>query len=59
VLLVIVSAPLGLLGAHGQQWLGPVQRLDLRLLVDDNTKAWSGGLRQGPTISRILSTNCG
>lgn len=32
--LVIVRVPLGLAGAHGQQRLGPVQRLDLRLLVD-------------------------
>ena len=32
--LVVVRVPLGLAGAHGQQRLGSVQRLDLRLLVD-------------------------
>ena len=32
--LVVVRVPLGLAGAHGQQRLGSVERLDLRLLVD-------------------------
>jgi hypothetical protein len=33
VTLVIVGAPLGLAGAHRQQWLGAVERLDLALFV--------------------------
>src|SRR5262249_21120699 len=32
--LVVMSAALSLAGAHRQQRLGPIKRLDLRLLVD-------------------------
>ena len=32
--LVVVRVPLGLAGAHGQQRLGSVQRLDLRLFTN-------------------------
>ena len=34
VTLVVVAAPLGLAGAHGQQRLSAIERLHLRLLVD-------------------------
>jgi hypothetical protein len=43
--LVVVGPPLDLPGAHRQQPLGPVEGLDLRLLVDQSTSARSGGLR--------------
>jgi hypothetical protein len=41
---VVVGAPLDLSRAHGQQRLGPVQRLDLALLVDAQNQ---GALRRG------------
>jgi hypothetical protein len=31
---IVVAASFDLVGSHGQQRLGPVQRLDLTLLID-------------------------
>ena len=41
---IVVGAPLDLSRSHGQQRLGPVQRLDLALLVDAQNQ---GALRRG------------
>ena len=39
---VVVGPPLGLAGLHRQRLLGSVQRLDLGLLVELSTIAFSG-----------------
>jgi hypothetical protein len=44
---------------HGQHLLGPVQRLDLGLLVDASTIAFSGGARYSPTASVTLAISSG
>ena len=52
---VIVAAPLGGAGHHGQHRRGPLQGLDLRLLVNPKTAAFAGGARYKPATSWILS----
>ena len=54
-----MSALLSRPGLHGQRLLGPVQRLNLGLLVHTNTIAFCGGARYNPMMSVSLATSSG
>ena len=54
-----MGALLGMPGLHRQRLLGPVQRLDLGLLVHTHTIAFSGGARYKPMMSVTLATSSG
>jgi len=56
---VVVRTPFDVPRAHGEDGLGAVERLDLRLLVDAEHERFVGGLRYRPTISRTFSMNSG
>ena len=59
VALVVVGRALGRAGQHRQGRRGPIQRLDLALLVDASTTALSGGFRYRPQMSWTFSMNSG
>ena len=56
---VVVGPPLHLARPHRQERLGPIERLDLALLVHHSTSARSGGWRYKPTMSRTFSMKSG
>ena len=56
---VVVAALVGVAGLHRQRLLGPVQRLDLRLLVDTQHDRVLRGARYSPITSVTLATRSG
>ena len=56
---VVVGALLGMAGLHRQHLLGAVQRLNLGLLIDTSTIAFSGGARYKPITSVTFATSSG
>ena len=52
---VIMRAPFDLAGPHRQQRLGPVERLDLTLLVHTQDQRPIRGVQISPTMSRTFS----
>src|SRR5256884_7162497 len=59
VALIIVSPRFTSPFLHRKSWLRSIQSLNLALLIDERTRACSGGFRYNPTISSSLSMNCG
>ena len=55
---VVMCCPLNIFEFRCQYWLSALQQLELILLINAKTKAFSGGLRYNPSPPKVMNRSC-